>query len=164
MEVGSTAITVSTKIYLTNGLLSSETDGNRTISKNYYDDYLNVKTKRKSYTEDGVTKTLDTRLEYDSNRNVLTSTDWTGSKIINKYDALDRVYEKGDSTGIKEYLQFNWSGKQTISLDANFDKSEFIYDSNGNVSKKIDKMNKSIIYSYDYLGNVIEKKEMEAKQ
>ena len=97
-----------------------------------------------------------TSYTYDSNGNVLTSTDPTGRTTKFTYDPVfSRVTSITDGLGKTSLFQYDARGNLITSRDANGNSSSYQYDSTGLLTQSTDALNRTTKFAYDSVGSLI---------
>ena len=92
---------------------------------------------------------------YDSNGNVLSTTDPTGVTTQFTYDpTFNKVTSIVDPLGNTSRFTYDTSGNLLTSTDADGNTSAYQYNANGLLTQSTDALNQTTTFAYDYFGNL----------
>ncbi|MFZ5986975.1 MAG: S8 family serine peptidase [Bacillota bacterium] len=163
------------RAYDKNGNLVSERDGEGTLKRSTYDALnrlertsIEINTKTESGEEK---KSLHTTIYgYDINGNQTTRTermdikdsagniiDTVENTYMDKYDSLNRLYEKLDPYNSIEKMEYVYQNDQSLNIysyDALYNMSKSTYDLNKRLIRTVDAEGNIEDLTYDYAGNI----------
>jgi len=96
-----------------------------------------------------------TAYTYDSNRNMLSTTEPGGGTITYTYDESGNMISITDAAGQKTAYTYNSVGQVTTITDSEGKLTQYAYDDNGNLTLLTDPSGVSTQYAYDTKGNMI---------
>lgn len=90
-----------------------------------------------------------TTFAYDTNGNLITTTDPLGNSTQRAYDAVSRLTSLTDPRGLQTQFRYDSLNRVTEIADARQGLTRFSYDRNGNLLTVTDAKNQTTTYTYD---------------
>jgi RHS repeat-associated protein len=100
-----------------------------------------------------------TTFAYDTNGNLITTTDPLGNATQRVYDAVSRLTSLTDPRGLSTLFRYDGLNRVTEIADARQGITRFTYDPNGNLLTVADAKNQATIYSYDSMDRLVTRKD-----
>lgn len=123
----------------------------------------NILNKQTSKTEEvGLTKTVSTQYEYDSNDNLKRITQPAGNRSLTSYDERDLVYQttRGEGTAEVSTTTKNYDGNENLKtlVDGRGKTTTYNYDDFDRLTELVDALGNKQIQAYDKSSNIIQSK------
>ena len=100
-----------------------------------------------------------TTFAYDTNGNLVTTTDPLGNATQRVYDAVSRLTALTDPRGLQTQFRYDGLNRVTEIADARQGITRFAYDPNGNLLTVVDAKNQTTTYSYDSMDRLSTRKD-----
>lgn len=100
-----------------------------------------------------------TTFAYDTNGNLITTTDPLGNATQRVYDAVSRLTALTDPRGLQTQFRYDGLNRVTEIADARQGITRFTYDPNGNLLSVADAKNQSTTYTYDSMDRLATRKD-----
>jgi RHS repeat-associated protein len=100
-----------------------------------------------------------TTFAYDTNGNLITTTDPLGNATQRVYDAVSRLTSLTDPRGLSTLFRYDGLNRVTEIADARQGITRFTYDPNGNLLTVADAKNQTTTYSYDSMDRLAIRKD-----
>ena len=100
-----------------------------------------------------------TTFAYDTNGNLITTTDPLGNATQRVYDAVSRLTSLTDPRGLSTLFRYDGLNRVTEIADARQGITRFAYDPNGNLLSVADAKNQATTYTYDSMDRLATRKD-----
>ena len=100
-----------------------------------------------------------TTFAYDTNGNLVTTTDPLGNATQRVYDAVSRLTSLTDPRGLSTLIRYDGLNRVTEIADARQGITRFTYDPNGNLLSVTDAKNQTTSYTYDTMDRLSTRKD-----
>jgi RHS repeat-associated protein len=100
-----------------------------------------------------------TTFAYDTNGNLITTTDPLGNATQRSYDAVSRLTSLTDPRGLQTQFRYDGLNRVTEIADARQGLTRFSYDGNGNLLTVTDAKNQTTTYTYDNMDRLATRKD-----
>lgn len=100
-----------------------------------------------------------TTFAYDTNGNLVTTTDPLGNATQRIYDAVSRLTALTDPRGLQTQFRYDGLNRVTEIADARQGITRFAYDPNGNLLSVADAKNQTTSYTYDNMDRLATRKD-----